>query len=348
MQYFFEMMSSVSAKSIKKTTDSEYIYTVDKLASSFAKKICMDRVKEGLYINDSLLQLRKFIGTLIKSQSSGYAPFIDKCLPLQCNPFYKDCFGLNEYDDKNVLADPNMSSLAQQIMKAPNYSDMTFCIMCVINLSTGANNPPPSPYIDITNLMVELERLKTVKQQFFMNRRILQKGIQDQLELEFNGAMLSNAYKVDASVLDQIKNHPLMTTPLADNFLRMVKSSCDQLKEMSIMDSDYLTILEKLVDEINKSNAITTLGTLQFTDTIAKYGANTMTCNVLAKSKFAYDTNIIKTVTQAGAKEIYSSLLLLKTKGVITQEQLVKEYKPYLGLDNPFPKPEVKDVKKKK
>ena len=349
MQYFFEMMSSVSAKTVKTTkSDTEYNYTVDKLASSFAKKICMDRVKEGLYINDSLLQLRKFIGTLVKSQSKGYAPFIDKCLPLQCNPFYKDCFGMNEYDGQVTLVDPNMSSLAQQIMKAPNYSDMTFCIMCVINLSTGANNPPPSPYIDITNLMVEFERLKMVKQQFFMNRRILQKNIQEQLEIEFNGALLSNAYKVDATVLDQISNHPLLTTPLSDNFVRMVQSSCSQLKDMTVMDSDYLTVLEKLIDEINKSNAITTIGTLQFTDTMAKFGASTMTCNVLAKSKFGYDTNIVKTVNQAGAKELYASLLLLKTKGVITQDQLMKEYKPFVSLYDPFPKPEVKDVKKKK
>ena len=345
MQYLFEMMAGVTAKSFKKGA-SDYAYTVDKLASNFAKKICLDRVKEGLYINDSLLQLRKFIGKLVKGQSSGYAPFIDKCLPLQCNPFYKDCFGLNEYDDTHTLADPNMSSLAQQIMKAPNYSDMTFCIMCVVNLSMGANNPPPSPYLDITNLMMEFERLKMVKQQFFMNRAIAQKGHPDQPKSDFNGALLSNANKVDPDILDQIINHPLLTTPLAKNFQDMVRSMVQQLQGLDVTSGDYLQILESLIDEINKSNAITTIGTLQFTDTMAKFGASTMTCNMLAKNKTAYDTNIVKTVNADGAKEIYSSLLLLKTKGVITQEQLEKEFKPYLVLYNPFPAKEKSPVKK--
>ena len=338
MQYFFEIMSGVTEKNVQKTTSSvDYNYTVDKLASMFAKKICVDRVKEGLYINDSLLQLRKFIGKLVKSQSNGYAPFIDKCLPLQCNPFYKDCFGLNEYDDDQSLADPNISSLAQQIMKAPNYSDMTFCIMCVINLSTGANNPPPAPYIDITNLMVEFERMKMVKQQLFMSKRIIQKNIKEQLEVEFNGALMSNAYKVDQNVLDQLSKNPLLDTPLSDKFQKTIRDKCNKLTESDVMSADYLTDLENLIDEVNKSNAITTIGTLQFTDTMAKFGTSQMTCNLLAKNKFSYDTNIVKTINVDGAKEIYSSLSLLKIKGVLTQEQLEKEYKPFVGLYNPFP-----------
>jgi len=228
-----------------------------------------------------------------------------------------------------------MSSLAQQIMKAPHYTDMTFCVFCVINLSMNANNPPPSPYIDITRLQMEYERLQMVKQQSFMNRRIVQKQIQDQLEIEFNGAMLSNSYKVDPEILDQLIHHPLLTTPLSEQLQAMIRTYVTRLQTSDANAPDYMSSLEELIKEIHTSNAITTIGTLEFTDTLAKFGTSRVTCNTLAKAKYTYTTDIVKTVTKEGAKEIYLSLLQLKNRGVLTQAQLDKEYKPFVGKFNP-------------
>lgn len=329
-QYYLECMVNVPNPV---HSDITYPVTVDNVAAAFTKNICEERVKEGLYINDSLKVLRQFIGQLVQSTSSGYAPFVDACLPLQCNPFYKECFGINEYNPD--VRSVEKGSLAEQIMKAPNAKEMTFCIMCVVNFSKKANNPPPSPYIDITALLTEYERLKTVEQQFFMKRRITQKVIQDRIQTEFDGALMSNAFVVNPDVISAIMKHPLLTRPISTSIQDSVKKYgtylLDQTKNVH-NDGYYLKTLSDLIDLLNNSNAITTIGTLQFTDTMAKFGTSTMTCNLAAGDSKVQTTDtkaIINSITLAGAKDIYSGLSLLETKGVLTSKQFNEQYKPF-------------------
>jgi predicted nucleic acid-binding Zn-ribbon protein len=344
-QYYFECMVNVPNPV---QSDTVYPVTVDKVASAFTKNICEERVKEGLYINDSLKVLRQFIGQLVQATSSGYAPFIDKCLPLQCNPFYKECFGINEYNpDIRSIA---KGSLAEQIMKAPNAKDMTFCIMCVVNFSKKANNPPPSPYIDITALLTEYERLKTVEQQFFMKKRITQQLIQEKITTEFDGAFMSNAFTVNPDIINGIMNHPLLMRPVSSSIIDSVKKYgtylLDKTKNLH-NDGYYLKTLSDLIDILNNSNAITTIGTLQFTDTMAKFGSSTMTCNLTAGDSKIDTTDakaILNSITPAGAREIYNGLALLETKGKLTRKEFIEQYKPFEALY----KPENKNTKVKK
>ena len=331
-QYFFECMVNVPNPVY---SDTIYPVTVDNVGSTFTRDICEERVKEGLYINDSLKVLRQFIGNLV--QSSGYAPFVDECLSLQCNPFYKECFGINEYNPgvKTI----QKGSLAEQIMKAPNSKDMTFCIMCVVNFSKKANNPPPSPYIDITELLTEYERLKAVEQQFFMKRRIAQKLITDRIGIDFDGALMSNAYAVNPKIINSLKTHPRLDRPLPESVQQTVKRYLDYLSKNNVHDDgNYLKTLSDLIDVLNNSNAITTIGTLQFTDTMAKFGSNSMTCNVAAGNSKIEATDakaIINSITPAGAEEIYKGLKLLVTKGKLTRKEFLEQYKPFEGLYKP-------------
>lgn len=346
-QYYFECLINVPTPNYSETS---YPVTVDNVAAAFTKNICEERVKEGLYINDSLKVLRQFIGQLVQSSSSGYAPFIDKCLPLQCNPFYKECFGINEYNPE--IRSIEKGSLAEQIMKAPNAKEMTFCIMCVVNFSKKANNPPPSPYIDITPLLTEYERLKTVEQQFFMKRRITQKIIQEKIETEFDGASMSNAFVVNPAIINAIMTHPLLTRPISPSIQDSVKKYgmylLDEKKNLH-NDGYYLKTLSDLIDVLNNSNAITTIGTLQFTDTMAKFGTSTMTCNLAAgdtKTETTDTKEIINSITPAGALEIYRGLTLLETKGVLTSKQFSDQYKPFESIYKPPVKTNAPKAKK--
>ncbi len=81
-----------------KDTKEEAIKELGSKKMEVAKFICEDRVKEGQFINDSLDELRSFISyfiTELQSQSSKTKSpkFVDICLPMQCNPYYEDCFG---------------------------------------------------------------------------------------------------------------------------------------------------------------------------------------------------------------------------------------------------------------
>jgi hypothetical protein len=253
------------------------VNTISDATPTFMKNICLDRVKEGLYINDSLTQLRKFISQLVQKDSKGYPAFTDRCAPIQCNPSYQNCFGINNYQAGTDVTEVN-SSLAQQIKKVENSENMTFCILCVVNLSQmSANNPPVSPYINITALTAEYERLQLVESQYFMDKNSMQEAIKRIVE----GRLLSNSFKVNPEVLTQLRDHRLLKRPLDPTFVTDVKRRCDDLlSKQGVATPDYLRLVRELIDIIYNSNAITTIGTLEFTDTMAKFGTNSVTCTM--------------------------------------------------------------------
>jgi len=333
-KYYFEMC--ISGKVETSTTNITYPATYSNIQSNFSSDICVNRVKEGVFINDSLLQLRNFIGSLVKLKSNGYAPFVTQCLPLQCNPFYKDCFGLNEYDSEMTIPIPSSSKLADQIMKVNTpEKPITFCIMCVVNLSKKANNPPPSPYIDITQLLMEKERLNNIDKQLFLN--------EDNIG---GGAYLSNSPKVNENILDNIINNPLFGRPIDESIINDIKEKIDLIKTAN-KENDYtsvILILDKVIEILNNINAITTIGTLQFTDTMAKFGSNSVTCNVNSKiiTKKQTEDNYIKqtkelmdTITKPGANLIFNGLTLIKSKTNITTEELLKDYGTLTNIYDP-------------
>jgi hypothetical protein len=295
------------------------VNTIADATPTFMENICKDRVKEGLFINDSLLQLRKFISQLVRGTSKGYPAFSDQCAPIQCNPSYKNCFGINNYDSKDSKT-PLNSSLAKQILKVENSENMTFCILCVVNLSrTSANNPPVSPYINITSLTSEYERLQLVQSQYFMDKESMREAIGSVL----NGQILSNSFKVNPTVLDNLKNHRLLTRPLDPDVIRMVKSTCDDLLESPGMtEAGYLDRIKTLIDVIYNINAITTIGTLEFTDTMAKFGTNSVTCTMsYTPITDAQVDAFLKSMNGYMSDTVFNGLKALEKRGKIAMRE---------------------------
>lgn len=256
-------------------------------------KICNERVKEGLFINDSLLYLRNFISSfVINVQNNGKKSnpkFVDECAPLQCNPNYEDCFGSNKIIDKNMI---NSSVIANKIRErlcdvkgmsniCEDFRDISFCIFNVINLSKNANNPPPIPYIDISNLMNELNRLESIKTMTSISNTN-----------KINDDSISKT--VHHVYLDDLKNSNLFDESFPGSLKGVDKdlvfNTINILEEYNKNPPNDVNImingLKLLIDVINNTNSLTLIGTLEFTDMISKYGLNKTTCNYRFNSKY--------------------------------------------------------------
>ena len=229
-------------------------------------KICKDRVKEGFFINDSLYHLRRFVSyfiTKIQNKNSVINPrFIDACVPIQCNPNYEDCFGFSEkiQNENSVIADVLRSNVS-------NFDSLTFCIFNIINLSKNVD-PPPSPYIDISVLINERNRLESLDEMFHM-------------EYKINNDNKSTL--VQKSLLEDLQKNPILLgleTSIREEILNRLKPLIDQHENHPPPKSDGTLIkLKSLLSYVETINSLSIIGTMEFTDMISKYGLNRNVCN---------------------------------------------------------------------
>ncbi|MDD4930586.1 MAG: hypothetical protein PHG66_00330 [Candidatus Colwellbacteria bacterium] len=257
-------------------------------------QICNSRVKEGLFINDSLRYLRNFISHFVTGIQNNNGKivnpkFVDECAPIQCNPNYEDCFGNTTVLEKNI----NESSvIANEIRKrlccvdkdnkvkigckpmvtCEDFKEVTFCIFNVINLTKKTNNPPPIPHIDLSNLMMELSRLESLKTMLVMD------------EYKINDDMTSSY--VHPVYLDEIKTSNLLSDKMPGSLKGDDKKLI--LDIITILEGYHdnppdvnttINALKLLINTINMTNSLSLIGTLEFTDMISKFGLNRTTCN---------------------------------------------------------------------
>jgi hypothetical protein len=213
------------------------------------RALCDQRVKEGVFINDSLKRLRSFISASVrKSISTRAPPFLDECVSLQCDPHHLHCFGQGSREEV-PLARLDGGPLARRIEQSIMGKKNTFCIFTVVNLSRDANNPPPIPYVDIGPLLAVREALYPL----------------------IPGMM--NPSKDIKLALDRVKEE-MRRVGLQGSLVQEFA-----MYEQRILKGDDLPYhLEMLIQKLINHNAITTIGTIEFTDAMAKYGATQITC----------------------------------------------------------------------
>ena len=137
----------------------------------YGKKVCLVRRNEGVFINDSLNNVRDLVNYIMieknKYKLSLTPPFVNECLNFYCT---KDaCFELKKkdiYDTYNKeLSKENIGiNIAQnKPFKSIIFNviieelgikikDIIISVFCVFNISKSANNPPPVPYISLNKL----------------------------------------------------------------------------------------------------------------------------------------------------------------------------------------------------
>jgi len=245
------------------------------------KEICQFRVKEGLFINDSLEKFRYAITDFILNiankkeaeYSQKYPPFNDMCIPFQCNPYFEDCFG----SSLSQKSDGAVSLIMTEILKklCPNenkescnaYQEMNLVIFNILNVSKSANNPPPLAYTDISGLLAELARLDSLKA-----------GLGDENLLSDDMNPLTGEKYVRQAFLDDLKNRETIKS-YEPSVVSVIMSMISQLEQRGGALSQQIINLENLIQFINKINAVTAIGTMEFSDMIAKYGMNRSICN---------------------------------------------------------------------
>ena len=264
------------------------------LKQSGSKDICIDRVKEGLFINDSLEKLRYVISDFItnimnKDKAISYPPFEDMCLPIQCNPYFEDCFGSSTKPLSNPVS-VIMKEIKRKICgnpdadeKCESYRNLNIVIFNVLNISKKANNPPPIPYTDISGLIIELNRLETVSKRLYNLETTM-----DEIS-----PVITNEY-VREEFLDDIENRETIKfydSVVQDEINMLIK----ELRDRGIGIVQQIVKLKDLINYINRINAVTSIGTMEFTDMVAKFGINRSICNYMIMDEPDFDKFLAKT-----------------------------------------------------
>jgi len=263
---------------------NNYIKNNKNINLKLQKKYCEILVNEGQFINDSLADFRVAINNFI-SEYNNNLDFVDECLPLQCNPYYEDCFGKNKKQVVNSI-------LFDNIIKNTNINKLNFCILNVINLNSDAHNIT-NKYVDISDLIYEYQRIKNYKYRMKYLPQLLNSANENKINtfLEFN--KIINDYYSSSEILNknvlinlQIKlksNEYKLPNQLTDNINKYINNINNYLNTYNLdmpLDNTILTRnFNDIINEIQKYNSITLIGTMEFLDLMAKYGLNYTICN---------------------------------------------------------------------
>jgi hypothetical protein len=249
----------------------------------FIKEQCDNRVKEGIFINGSLEELRNFIADFIKTDvnkgSTAFPPFFDRCIPYQCNPYFEECFGVESNTENyvggvghimkqivyNVCSNGKITSSEPE--KCENLrNNLNIVIFNVLNISKEANNPPPLPYTDLSSLQFELTRLKSLKlpnyDKVFQNKD--------------NIGPFKIAEEVNETILNEFENRETIK-----KYNSKIQSEIKKIIEKIKSGYNQIDSLNQLIKYINNINAVSSIGTMEFTDMIAKFGTNKNVCNYI-------------------------------------------------------------------
>ena len=200
------------------------------------------------------------------------------------------------------------------------YEDIIISIFCVFNISRGANNPPPTPYLDINKL----------KLLFYYEDLINKTSIQDEFIKEAARIidMISNIFKDKVADLTTIKSNISKKKSIFVLF-NEVKSDFEDnenIFDKQTYNQTYKLYIKEFIDMIDKSNAVSAIGTLEFLDQISKFNTIKTICNsqniqqhLIEKFK---TNNVMKQLYQGfdgGMKKKYT-----KKRGLYTQKRNTK------------------------
>ena len=232
---------------------------------NYGKQICEVRRNEGIMINNSLNDIRDIIKKILieKNKSSiNISPtFIDACLSNYC--INDNCFPILT-DTKDVHSEI-FDKIKEELGENFNFKDIIISVFCVLNLSRNANNPPPVPYIDINNIWYEINHTQT-KDLFNINSRFFKES--------------SNLIEKMQTFENKIKE--MLQSDIFINFNEIISKikNNENIKSYSEEDESDKKKVIIFLEEIDKLNAATAIGTLQYVDTISKFNTTQMICSI--------------------------------------------------------------------
>ena len=261
------------------------LYTViveTKCRIGYGQQVCENRNVEGAFINDSLSKVRNTIKEIMIEKNKDVifnsVDYIDVCLDTYC-PNHSDCFTIpNDPSTSNESVVPsiiftdimellNANSGKKYETKNEFYNDIVVGIFCVLNISRTANNPPPVPYIDINALKTMYYNKTNYTKAELENMVILFEKTISQISRYQDkvGYIVSTVeYKNATKAIEDMKriNGKMTTTDIY------------KLNENQVLEQN----IEKFIQLIDKNNAASAIGTLEFVDQMAKFNSINNVC----------------------------------------------------------------------
>lgn len=235
------------------------------------KQICKRRVAEGEYINTTLGQLRADIQYLMYVKNEGtlslFPDIVSDCYDQYCLK-KRNCFRMNQQNGKKGKQ-YEYGDIMQHIIeralckKNENANDILVALFCVFNWDTTANNPPPTPYIEINNLTRILKAYGNIPKNDEKNKANTRTQIADAAKKTIE--MIQRHFK---SVFDRYKSSFDAVTTLTGDSKFQIETDFDPLY-------DAIVAVEKLIKNHNESTAI---GTLDFVDHMSKFNTISHVC----------------------------------------------------------------------
>jgi hypothetical protein len=283
--------------------------------------ICENRREEGYFINDSLSKVRDVISKILyeknKDKVNISPKFIDECLKKYCSSD-EGCFKFDRLKDESydatgsVIFDEIYKVLSNSDAKYKTvqdlYKDIIVSVFCVFNISRVANNPPPVPYMDINDLKRKFFSGISTESDYTEVKTLGNKIIRmiedtcntdDLTNPEGFGDKVSNLKTIKSksfaqpgkrATLDKLKNTDgtLIDTSIFEEFKHILNEvEFNELIDNYYNDAMYETRIRDFIDMIDKSNAVSAIGTLEFLDKIAKYNATQTICNNIEESQLS-------------------------------------------------------------
>ncbi len=255
--------------------DAWYKYRLDwmnKRRATFQalRHACDCRAYEGAFINFSLKATRSFLTRLLPPKM--VPAFNDACAAVQCNPMYPGACFRSSAPQRVADTDERLIAAMYDRVKAKK---PVLAVFCVLNVSRDANDPPPIPYVDCTDLKLEMDRLRTLKAAWKLPEEDTQDDFVKWLNLDRNGRVKPRVIQdLRARIEPLLKLGPVRAQALA---------LLDAMDPAVTSDADALNTGATLVQLLDTSNAATAIGTLEFTDMMAKFGRGAQPCNFSEK-----------------------------------------------------------------
>uniref|UniRef100_A0A6C0JMW6 Kinesin motor domain-containing protein n=1 Tax=viral metagenome TaxID=1070528 RepID=A0A6C0JMW6_9ZZZZ len=340
-----------------------------------SKVICENRREEGYFINDSLFKVREVIKKILYEKNKdkiNISPnFVDICMDNYC-PSHKNCFSFESFDKENskhstgsVIFDEIYKVLypeGSQPIKTYQefYKELIVSIFCVFNISKKANNPPPTPYMDINKLKSlfyygDIFEDKQTEEFINEGRKIIEminttpapaNDTTDTAPPAPIDTTTNTASAIDTAHAPSPVPVPAPTTTpttaptttpttapttienihgfgdkvsglktikstvtngsIFDNFNDIINelySNKLNIKDNYTRESMFKNQIKEFIDMIDKSNAVSAIGTLEFLDQISKFNTTETICTNTLFTNNENDT-VVKTFSQ-GFQAIY-------------------------------------------
>ena len=234
------------------------------------QKMVKERKFEGYYINEDLRRLREDINTYMITKSGGH-PYTLPLLENSCNPEYCNdtmkCFTIMNKNTSTIEVNSVIMNIIRKTISSEPaieafYKNIQISIFTVFNIRRGTDNPPNTPYINVNKLKKLINSNS--------NKDTVNDAIKKELKKIVEDIRSTDPNKNFAKDTMSIQNH---------------SSFKEIISNMNAKKNITNNMISKLVDIIDNHNSTTTLGTLTFTDSLAKFGTTNHICETSETSE---------------------------------------------------------------